>query len=236
MEPAAGSSSAHSAAKAARSTMLEDSEDARNRPNGRASRCGQNGVSNPFPPRGETQKTNGAPCALGGGPALFLSYRSRAVCARGLAPGAARCYYKKAKIQKNGGKTNGNDLFAAAGPVRPEIFAALNDKKIALEAQGRTLYNLSVGTPDFPPAPHIKQALIDAARPGRKLEVHAARYPRTARGGRQLLPAPFRRRGHHAGPGHEFFPAARTASAISALRCSTRATPCCCPTRATRSL
>ena len=44
-----------------------------------------------------------------------------------------------------------------------EIFAALNDKKIALEAQGRTLYNLSVGTPDFPPAPHIKQALIDAA-------------------------------------------------------------------------
>ena len=45
----------------------------------------------------------------------------------------------------------------------PEIFAALNDKKIALEAQGRTLYNLSVGTPDFPPAPHIKQALIDAA-------------------------------------------------------------------------
>ena len=45
----------------------------------------------------------------------------------------------------------------------PEIFAALNDKKIALEAQGRTLYNLSVGTPDFPPTPHIKQALIDAA-------------------------------------------------------------------------
>ena len=46
----------------------------------------------------------------------------------------------------------------------PEIFAALNDKKIALEAQGRHLYNLSVGTPDFAPAPHIKQALIDAAQ------------------------------------------------------------------------
>ena len=45
----------------------------------------------------------------------------------------------------------------------PEIFAALNDKKIALEAQGRKLYNLSVGTPDFAPAPHIKQALLDAA-------------------------------------------------------------------------
>ena len=46
----------------------------------------------------------------------------------------------------------------------PEIFAALNDKKVALEAQGRHLYNLSVGTPDFAPAPHIKQALVDAAQ------------------------------------------------------------------------
>lgn len=44
-----------------------------------------------------------------------------------------------------------------------EIFAALNNKKVALEAQGRTIYNLSVGTPDFAPAPHIRQALLDAA-------------------------------------------------------------------------
>ena len=44
-----------------------------------------------------------------------------------------------------------------------EIFAALNDKKVALEAQGRTIHNLSVGTPDFAPAPHIRQALLDAA-------------------------------------------------------------------------
>ena len=40
-----------------------------------------------------------------------------------------------------------------------EIFAALNEKKVALEAQGRTIYNLSVGTPDFETAPHIRQAL-----------------------------------------------------------------------------
>lgn len=46
----------------------------------------------------------------------------------------------------------------------PEIFAALNDKKVALEAEGRHLFNLSVGTPDFAPADHIKQALVDAAR------------------------------------------------------------------------
>ena len=44
-----------------------------------------------------------------------------------------------------------------------EIFAALNDKKVALEAQGRTIYNLSVGTPDFAPAPHIVKALTGAA-------------------------------------------------------------------------
>ena len=46
----------------------------------------------------------------------------------------------------------------------PEIFAALNDKKVALEAEGRLLYNLSVGTPDFAPADYLKQALIDAAQ------------------------------------------------------------------------
>lgn len=44
-----------------------------------------------------------------------------------------------------------------------EIFAALNEKKVALEAAGRTIYNLSVGTPDFAAAPHIRQAMLDAA-------------------------------------------------------------------------
>ena len=45
----------------------------------------------------------------------------------------------------------------------PEIFAALDDKKAELEAQGKKLYNLSIGTPDFEPMPHIRQALMDAA-------------------------------------------------------------------------
>ncbi|MDD6373701.1 MAG: aminotransferase class I/II-fold pyridoxal phosphate-dependent enzyme [Bifidobacteriaceae bacterium] len=44
-----------------------------------------------------------------------------------------------------------------------EIFAALDDKKNELVAQGRTIYNLSVGTPDFEVPSHIRQALIDAA-------------------------------------------------------------------------
>jgi LL-diaminopimelate aminotransferase len=45
-----------------------------------------------------------------------------------------------------------------------EIFAALNEKRIELEKEGRTIYNLFVGTPDFPVADHIKEALIEAAK------------------------------------------------------------------------
>ncbi len=49
------------------------------------------------------------------------------------------------------------------GRFGDEIFAALNDKKVRLEAEGRTIYNMSVGTPDFAPAAHIRQAAADAA-------------------------------------------------------------------------
>ncbi|MGM9615032.1 MAG: aminotransferase class I/II-fold pyridoxal phosphate-dependent enzyme [Oscillospiraceae bacterium] len=45
-----------------------------------------------------------------------------------------------------------------------EIFGALNERRLALEKEGRTIYNMSVGTPDFKPAPHIVQALTDAAQ------------------------------------------------------------------------
>lgn len=44
-----------------------------------------------------------------------------------------------------------------------EIFAALNVKKVELEAAGRTIYNLSVGTPDFETPEHIRRAVADAA-------------------------------------------------------------------------
>lgn len=44
-----------------------------------------------------------------------------------------------------------------------EIFAALNQKKQKLIDEGRTVYNLSVGTPDFETPEHIKKALADAA-------------------------------------------------------------------------
>ena len=42
------------------------------------------------------------------------------------------------------------------------IFAILNEKKEELLSQGREVYNLSVGTPDFQPAPHVMEAFCKA--------------------------------------------------------------------------
>ena len=44
------------------------------------------------------------------------------------------------------------------------IFQVLNDKKAEAEKQGRKIYNLSVGTPDFPPAQHVVDAVVEAAK------------------------------------------------------------------------
>lgn len=44
------------------------------------------------------------------------------------------------------------------------IFAVLNEKKEALIKQGRKVYNLSVGTPDFHPASHVTEAVAKAAK------------------------------------------------------------------------
>lgn len=43
------------------------------------------------------------------------------------------------------------------------IFQLLNDRKLAREARGEKVYNLSVGTPDFKPAEHVMRAVADAA-------------------------------------------------------------------------
>lgn len=45
---------------------------------------------------------------------------------------------------------------------KPGIFGALNEKKEELLRRGRTVYNLSVGTPDFEPAPHVMKAMQEA--------------------------------------------------------------------------
>ena len=41
-----------------------------------------------------------------------------------------------------------------------EIFAALNERRLELEKQGKKIYNMSVGTPDFHTPDHIKKALM----------------------------------------------------------------------------
>lgn len=45
-----------------------------------------------------------------------------------------------------------------------EVFSSLNARRVALEERGRTIYNLSVGTPDFAPYPHVVEALTEAAQ------------------------------------------------------------------------
>ena len=45
-----------------------------------------------------------------------------------------------------------------------EVFASLNNKLLALKAQGKTIYNMSVGTPDFKPYGHVVEALAHAAQ------------------------------------------------------------------------
>ena len=50
------------------------------------------------------------------------------------------------------------DLFGA------EVFAALNEKRRALEAEGRRVFDLSVGTPDFKPSAHVMDALAESAK------------------------------------------------------------------------
>lgn len=43
-----------------------------------------------------------------------------------------------------------------------EVFASLNQKRRELEAAGRPVWDLSVGTPDFPTPDYIKEALVDS--------------------------------------------------------------------------
>ena len=45
-----------------------------------------------------------------------------------------------------------------------DVFAALNARRLELEAAGREVIDLSVGTPDFAPPAHVVDALVEAAR------------------------------------------------------------------------
>lgn len=48
--------------------------------------------------------------------------------------------------------------------LKPHFFAVLNSRLAALQAQGKTVIRMDEGAPDLPPAPHIIEALVRAAR------------------------------------------------------------------------
>lgn len=58
-----------------------------------------------------------------------------------------------------------------------EIFSTLNAHRLQLEAEGRTIYNLSIGTPDFVPFDNVVDALTDAARDPRNWKYALADLP-----------------------------------------------------------
>ena len=48
--------------------------------------------------------------------------------------------------------------------IKPYFFAALGKKIVEMRADGKDIIRLDMGSPDLPPAAHIVQALVDAAR------------------------------------------------------------------------
>ena len=68
-----------------------------------------------------------------------------------------------------------------------EIFAALNNRRMELEAQGMKIYNMSVGTPDFKTPDHIKKALAEAAMDDNNWKYSLRDLPELARGSLCLL-------------------------------------------------
>lgn len=54
------------------------------------------------------------------------------------------------------------DFSEKALHFQPNIFNILNARKAEMEGKGRRVYELSVGTPDFPPAPHVLAAMKEA--------------------------------------------------------------------------
>ena len=60
---------------------------------------------------------------------------------------------------------------------KPGIFGALNEKKEELLKAGRKVYNLSVGTPDFQPAPHVMKAMQEACEKAENYKYSLADLP-----------------------------------------------------------
>ena len=48
---------------------------------------------------------------------------------------------------------------------KPNIFNILNERKAKIAQKGVKVYDLFVGTPDFPPAEHVMKVVQEAALP-----------------------------------------------------------------------
>ncbi len=57
------------------------------------------------------------------------------------------------------------------------IFASLDEKKQQLLNEGRTIYNLSIGTPDFKPHPDVMKAVSDACKEPENYKYALAELP-----------------------------------------------------------
>ncbi len=64
---------------------------------------------------------------------------------------------------------------------QPGIFNVLDEKKNELLREGRTVWNLSIGTPDFLPEPHVVQALVKAASDPANYRYSLAELPELVR-------------------------------------------------------
>jgi LL-diaminopimelate aminotransferase len=74
--------------------------------------------------------------------------------------------------------------------LTPQFFASLGEKINALSASGVDVIKLDVGSPDMPPAAHIVEALVDAAR---QPDTHGYQSPRGTAELRQAWAAYYRR-------------------------------------------
>lgn len=72
------------------------------------------------------------------------------------------------------------------------IFQLLNEKKEEVERSGKKVYNLSVGTPDFPTEPHIMKAVTEAAQKSENYKYALKLLPELA----QAVIERFKRRYH----------------------------------------
>ena len=110
------------------------------------------------------------------------------------------------------------------------IFSSIERKVVAYQQQGREVFNLSVGTPDFHPPEQVMQVLSQAALKPENYRYTLRDYPELRQAVQSTTSAAM------APPSTAaqrwwLFMAPRRGWGIWAWPCATPATWCCCPTR-----